>query len=302
MENLQPDMKSKPLIHLAIPGAHDCMTYTIKSNAEMSPDNNPTVVALLKVFGSLGQRYMHKWCITQDMTIGEQLNSGMRYMDFRCATKPDDSNIYFCHGLYGDEVSDYLGMVNEFLDENRGEVVILDFQHFYGFTKEHHNKLIHHHIKGTFHNKLCPYNGSEIGVTLDWMIKLGYRAIVIYRDKNIEDQKIAGLWPGPAFPTYWPNTTSTNTLLNFVQGKLKLRDSSKGFVTQCVLTPDGPMVAENLFSNLRRCCAIPVSKKLGPWLQKQHSGPSGLNVVIADFVNDGNIPNIIIDLNQHYAE
>ena len=40
---------------------------------------------------------------TQELTIGQQLDAGVRFLDLRVARKPDDPNptrTYFYHGLY----------------------------------------------------------------------------------------------------------------------------------------------------------------------------------------------------------
>lgn len=82
-----------------------------------------------------------------------QLKDGIRYLDFRVA--PDShGDFYLVHGLYGASVSLWLVCSNQyqltealqqvlrFVKKHPREIIILDFNHFYGMNVELHMKLI----------------------------------------------------------------------------------------------------------------------------------------------------------------
>jgi hypothetical protein len=99
--------------------------------------------------------------------------------------------------LWGDEVYYHLLEINDYLKWFKEEVVIMDFQHFYGFNKVHHDLLLDY-LKEVFGEKICPYepNLDITDVTLDWMRSRHFQVIIIYRDWQIENQHIPELWPG----------------------------------------------------------------------------------------------------------
>lgn len=72
------------------------------------------------------------------------------------ATKPNDSKFYTVHALYGDSVMKELVNIKEFLVSHRKEIIVLDFQHFYNFSENDHNRLSLV-LKSLFHTMICPY-------------------------------------------------------------------------------------------------------------------------------------------------
>lgn len=122
--------------------------------------------------------------------------------------------------------------------------------------------------------------------------------IIIYRH-NIQDEIF---WPASRWPTPWPQTTSYKKLITFLECGLKQRKQNKGYVTQCLFTPDVKYILRHINLNLRTCCH-PLNILLPKWINNQKAGyKHGVNVIIADFINmDGfNFCNIVIKLNYKY--
>lgn len=71
------------------------------------------------------------------------------------ATKPNDINFYTVHALYGDPVIKELVNIKTFLKLHTKEILVLDFQHFYHFSEDDHNRLSSV-LKRLFHNMICP--------------------------------------------------------------------------------------------------------------------------------------------------
>jgi len=51
------------------------------------------------------------------------------------------------HGLYGDEIESILSDINAFLESQKGEIVILDFQHIFDFQKDDHLYLVRNFLR-----------------------------------------------------------------------------------------------------------------------------------------------------------
>ncbi|RZC35094.1 PI-PLC X domain-containing protein 3 [Asbolus verrucosus] len=295
MTNLPQKLKSLPIIHLAIPGSHDSITYGITTKSRLAPDAE-RIIRDLRFLGPVLRVFMVEWSKTQLKNVLEQLNMGIRYLDFRVATKIGTDDFYFVHGLYSNGVGDVLEQIKGFLDTHPKEVIILDFQHFYAFQQSDHERLMHL-VTSIFSHKLVPYSSHMTDLTLKYM-QSWYQVVAIYRsDAARFGQPL--LWPSACFPTPWANTVSISKLINFLDDRLRNRNSSVGFISQCVLTPSGWFVFKHLFSSLKSKCFVPLEKEKYRWLQKQKPGKGGVNVIISDFVGfkDANFARQVINLN-----
>ncbi|KOC59583.1 PI-PLC X domain-containing protein 3 [Habropoda laboriosa] len=285
MTQLPESLKNVPIIHLAIPGSHDTMTYTIKRHSDVGPDEPRYIRVLGRYCSFVSKPIIFNWSITQDENIVDQLDNGIRYLDLRVATKPTDGYIYFVHGLYGSKIYQPLQEIAEWLSSHTTEIVIVDFQHFHSFSETNHGHLVET-IFRTFQAKLCPVASSFDHITLNWLNSGKYQVILIYR--NAYAQNYSNLWPSDLWRTTWPNTVRVNELLDFLDVELKMRPLDIGFVSQCLLTPDIPYVLKHLCGTLQGHLVPQCQKAILSWINKKRPGRGGLNIVIADFISDDN--------------
>lgn len=92
------------------------------------------------------------------------------------ATKPNDTNFYTVHALYGDIVNKALVNIKEFLVSHNKEIIILDFQHFYNFSEADYNRLASI-LKSFFHNMICPCSYPIEKLNLDTMRRNKWQVI-----------------------------------------------------------------------------------------------------------------------------
>lgn len=112
-------------------------------------------------------------------------------------------------------------------------------------TSDDHRCFISLIIK-IFGRKILPYCKSMTNITLESMTRDNYQVIIIYRaDFSIVEEL---LWPTVCFPTPWPDTTQISQLISKLNQGLKNRNTSVGFISQCVLTPNIRYVCKNIFS------------------------------------------------------
>jgi hypothetical protein len=105
-----------------------------------------------KIFGRATKTIIFRWARCQRSTCQQQLQQGIRYFDIRLAKfqeKKKEKNeskvsesVRVIHGLFGAEIGALLTDIDKFLDQHKGEVVILDFQHIFDFQKEDHFHLV----------------------------------------------------------------------------------------------------------------------------------------------------------------
>lgn len=108
----------------------------------------------------------------------------IRYFDLRMAVKPNDANFYTVHALFGDPVMKELVNIKSFLISHAKEIIVLDFQHFYGFSEADHSRLSSV-LKSLFHNMICPYSYPIENLTLDTMRKNSWQVMILCMNINI---------------------------------------------------------------------------------------------------------------------
>jgi hypothetical protein len=157
---------------MVLPGTHDSGTYNLTDTIERDPDDLPEIVVqLIKIlqndFGILEPYDIIKtWAKTQKYNVYEQLLRGNRFLDVRvcwdghtyAALRPNDVcellrrpkfNFLFCylrfrteHLMMGDYTENMLADIARFMDENPGELVVLEFGAFNGMKDAQHQALI----------------------------------------------------------------------------------------------------------------------------------------------------------------
>uniref|UniRef100_A0A8C4VKT6 Phosphatidylinositol specific phospholipase C X domain containing 1 n=1 Tax=Gopherus evgoodei TaxID=1825980 RepID=A0A8C4VKT6_9SAUR len=168
MSHLPENLWDVPLHNLSLPGSHDAMTYCLDKNSDVSVNESKLLQVIDKCMPCIIRPIIMKWSITQVLSVSEQLDAGIRYLDFRIAHKPNDSsvNLYFVHMVYTTAVvEDILREILKWLQTHPQEVVILACRNFDGLTKELHHHLISC-IKKIFHSKLCPKDVSADIISL----------------------------------------------------------------------------------------------------------------------------------------
>lgn len=120
MSKLPQSLKLVPIIYLAIPGSHDSFTSNITAACGVSPDSGELLQDLHWLI--CVKTIIARWTKTQSFPVNDQLKSGIRYFDLRISTKKNDSDLYFCHGMYSFEVKGVLSDISLFLETHSHEV------------------------------------------------------------------------------------------------------------------------------------------------------------------------------------
>ncbi|PAV80528.1 hypothetical protein WR25_22908 [Diploscapter pachys] len=200
---------------ITVRGSHDSgSSKTLDSSLPVANDEGKWIQRLGKL--PTIRRGIKRWAVTQRMSIKEQLESGIRYLDIRVSRPPFDKqsasetleNIRICHALYGLHYREVLLEVREFLNEHSKEILILDINHAYGFQKEDLKCFREITVEILRHADICPVT-QPTDVSLEYMWRNNYRVIVFtpFCDST-------GLfWPQFCISNIWPNTNNLDHLL-----------------------------------------------------------------------------------------
>ncbi|XP_051876452.1 PI-PLC X domain-containing protein 3 [Pristis pectinata] len=296
MSRLPESIHAVPLTALAIPGSHDSFSFYIDESSPVGPEQTDTVQSFVSVFGVVAKRLMRKWLSTQSLSFRKQLQAGIRYFDLHISTKPRDPEhqLYFAHGFYSTTVREGLEEIKAFLVEQPKEAIFLDFNHFYGMQKRHHEELVAM-LRECFGERLCPVIFAQ-EVSLQYLWDKGYQILVFYHNPVALD--VTFLWPGQMMPAPCPNTTDPEKLIQFSQASIAERRSKGTFhVSQLVLTPRASTVVKGVTSGLRETIAERALPVIIRWIRSQKPGENGVNIVTADFVELGEFIGTVIGLN-----
>ncbi|XP_023333041.1 PI-PLC X domain-containing protein 3 isoform X2 [Eurytemora carolleeae] len=276
---------------LCIPGSHDSFTSSLVPGCIPGPDQPELIRKLAKDFPRIAQHILYRWSFTQHKDVVYQLENGIRYFDIRLVAVNDEFVIIHC--LFGEPIQNILSKIKLFLQENPGEIVILDFQHLYNFTPEN-NMELENHVKQEFGESICPCPQDPGEVSLDFMNSFRFQVICFH------PRPISRLfWPRYLAPNPWANTTSSAKLKRFLTKGLDERPKGLLFISQGVFTPQLSTIIFHCFSDLEHSCTRRCNRTVRSWLNKTRSKP---NIVITDFVLCNkcscDIINKIIRLNQ----
>jgi hypothetical protein len=187
---------------------------------------------------------------SQDRTITQMLDDGIRYLDLRlCGSS--DGVIRICHSLYGTTAQDIIDQVNTWTAAHPKEVVIMDFNHFYAMSQEDQTTLATT-IINTFGTRLVPPDDPG-DITLQLLWQRHQNVIVSYQDGQLHPQTNPVLWPSSlpstthpplganAFPLLWGATYDVPTMDSKAQNALrshcKLTCPDSFFIYFLQLTP-----------------------------------------------------------------
>ncbi|XP_027389094.1 PI-PLC X domain-containing protein 1 isoform X1 [Bos indicus x Bos taurus] len=213
MSALNSQLWDVPLHQLSIPGSHDTMTYCLNKKSPISSKEPRLLHLLCKVLPCVTLPMVLKWSTTQVLSVTEQLDAGVRYLDLRIAHVEDGSerNLHFVHMVYTTAlVEDTLTEISEWLQSHPREVVILACRNFEGMTEDLHEYLVGC-IKNIFGDMLCPR--GEVP-TLRQLWSRGQQVILSYEDEASVSRHTE-LWPG--IPYWWGNKVKPQDLVNYLE-------------------------------------------------------------------------------------
>lgn len=206
--------------------------------------------------------------------------------------------LYLVHGMYSHTVKEMAIAVNDFLTLHPKEVVLLDLNHFFGMTPDHHTYCLNM-LMDTFGDKLCPFLDMEsVNLKTLWENKL--QVLAFYQNEAASDNFL--FWPGSKIPSPWPNVADATQMCKFLeQNYQKKRDMDAFYVTQGILTPNKDTILGNIMGSLKAILSEKCDVSFVQWLKGKKAGSNGINVCIMDFVELSDYIPTILSLNEALA-
>ncbi|XP_072812174.1 PI-PLC X domain-containing protein 1 isoform X2 [Vicugna pacos] len=231
----------------------------------------------------------------QVLTVTEQLDAGVRYLDLRVAHMEEGSerNLHFVHMVYTTAlVEDTLTEISEWLEKHPREVVLLACRNFEGMTEDLHEYLVTC-IKNIFGDMLCPR--GEVP-TLRQLWSRGQQVLLSYEDETSVSRHVE-LWPG--IPYWWGNQVKPQDLIRYLEHMKSCGRPGGLFVAGINLTENLEYILAHPTASLRKL-TLPSLPYLGAWVREQCPGPGArcTNIITGDFIGADSLVSDIIRLNQ----
>ncbi|XP_048056392.1 PI-PLC X domain-containing protein 1 [Megalobrama amblycephala] len=285
-----------PLWNLAIPGSHDTMTYCLDQQSSVLKSEPKVLQLLAALFPCIVRPCIIKWSTTQEDSISNQLDLGIRFLDLRIAHKIKDPDevFYFAHGIYSLlTVKEVLTEVSHWLDQHIKEVVIIALSAFDGMNLDRHRDLIQFLIS-TFNNKICP---NHVTPSLQECWKHSYQVILSYDDSAASGHE--ELWPRCEY--WWANTSDPNHVISYLEERKEEGRPDRFFAAGLNLTEDAKYILCHPCQSLQSMTLSSYSLLLN-WVKQQRPGSDKtcLNIICADFVGvfSNEFTQLVIGLNQ----
>jgi len=264
MWQYQQFLGDQKITSLILPGTHDSGTYDM-----VSP-------------------YAQPWTQCQNLDLKGQLESGARVLDIRTGIQGDedgDNRFILVHDTWRTNVTmaSALDQVISFSNENRAEVVILDYHRFVdlnGATDFLYTELIKL-IKTKLGDKLIPE--SDKGKTLNELIAGKGRVIVAW---NRSSDKASDFWPS-VNQQWWNKPTKTElhaSMASFYKGTMP-----DGMWSACaIVTADFPHISP----------IQSLSPDLSLWFAPDGSWAQNSNIVSCDFIETTQLAEALVQANM----
>lgn len=209
MQQLLPYISHLHLFNLTLPGTHDAASFTLTPALSPDPTGSAFFDAFVKVAEELGiplQDVITPWGESQNRTLYEQAEDGMRYFDVRAAFNGTDwCSFHFELGL---PIYTHLSGLSSFLSSHPSEIMVIEISHLASanLTQDQLN-VLRDMILQLFNTMLYPRTKDFNATTISEMIATNQRAIVTLSD----DATIANytqLWYGSSMINSYANSDS----------------------------------------------------------------------------------------------
>ncbi len=210
-ENIDSDKK---VVDIAMLGAHDAFTKDMSFMSELDPYETNSI--MVGATGALVKGFIYRQSKTQLANTTELLQAGVRYFDIRLSLV--EGKWYTKHNYISGGFNLIAEEITEFLDENPGEFLILDFQHIDGVD---YNEITDYNL---FYNMLdeqgllnYAYNVTQLGsLTYGQLTNNGTQAKVIIISKFTNSNTYI-LPYDDSIRSNWANSDDFDYVLSFLE-------------------------------------------------------------------------------------
>ncbi len=226
---------------------------------------------------------------------------------FRCPWNLDKDTFfasYVSHGLVGAKLDEILMQVKRFVEVFTREVILLDFNHIYTPPTDRPTvlTLLFSKMKRYLGSHLCPRTElSRITLRHLWQSN---KQVLFFFDHSTKEHLPTFAWSSKAnilAPFDVQTFKDPDKWIKFLTVKYKSKRSQNMFyITQGILLPHWieVLAGQTVNATLKSWISQTASTRLVEWLKRRKRGPNGINIVIADYIEENNFVPAVLYLNS----
>ena len=261
------------------------------------------------------RRFISCWAQTQRLSVKEQLDHGVRFLDFRVSKCPTDGQYYIVHSFCGPALVDVLRQVSEFANRNAKEIILIEVVpcSFVDHCELH--ELFERHLAGLLLRRdKSSAIMSPITLELSHLLEVG-RVVLLYKPSNFSSAAVGdclSFWDGscvhaPFLETLDPQEKESFQLEQFEHfdstSHTRVLKHTQLFHFMYSLTPKLKEIVLSLCGRGRPVSLEGCADMLNPRLQRfldeitQNQKVQGM-IVSVDYVDKSQLVQMILDINQ----
>lgn len=274
------------LVDLILPGTHDSGSYGITASSSPAP-GAPAVYAEIADIASA-------WSKTQDQTLEQQLQGGVRYLDLRVALF--EERLVLVHGLVSCDLDEALAGVDRFASKHPREPVLLDLQAMP--PRSSHGKL-HELLQEILGGHLFSRKDPASKWTLEHLWSKE-RALICIVDHAGFAARAPEYRSRRLLDSVWTNSRKVEVLRERLDSRLRSRDRDGLQCAYLTFTPElETIVASRLLGRGGlRSLSKPLFKLPGEWIPEWLDEELQPNIVSVDFYEHTDVVDAVIRANQ----
>ncbi|CAJ1937930.1 unnamed protein product [Cylindrotheca closterium] len=252
------NLTSTRLLDLTLPGTHNSAAFDLTTELNTNdPDYSTVEEGTFRIPDSVVSQWICGYALTQSLSLSEQLQAGIRYLDLRFDFDSVTNQWRGYHFLWGLEMSVLLEQIATFAKAHPQEVMVLQFGTIYnpGVTAEQKQDYASK-ITNIFAGQLIPTSIDLQNVTIGELQEAGTSIMAVIRDNEIATLSDV-LWDdqNTIENTYAP-TDDTDVLKSYNEDRLAEfynldTNNTKLYKLQWILTPTVAYIQANpLVGNL----------------------------------------------------
>jgi len=311
MANLSTELRSLKISDLAIPGSHDSGSYSLLTNQPIDVLNEHDKysryfkMASSKSDSKLLNEMTYRWSKTQDLNITEQLKLGIRYFDFRLAE--DQHNVFrVVHRLFGVTFEEIINQINDFSELHPKEVLLVDIRQIDthpGTSLAHAQNRTISQLQRILKSRICP-NSIMKNLNVRYIWKQNCQILIFYnalqKSKQTSSNIICSneMISSPFNEKMFQQKSQWMKFLD--KNYIQKRTENQLYVTQGIMQPHWMEIAvagDSERATLKNWVSDEASLAIVKWLKRKHIGKNGINIVIADFVENHHFVDSVLSLN-----
>jgi len=307
MADMMQQIGDVPLCRVTLPGTHDSGTYGMTMRSALDPYNEGARLRVLVAAerlahqrGTSARPLIALWSQAQDLSITDQLQAGVRYLDLRVSLV--DSTYLLGHVLVCGTLDDALQQVLMFTQQHPSELIIVDVNHLYGMETTESQVALINFIAGILDGRLVqgpPTLGPNrtVNEILHHDPDDKARVILLFASSAaIAASGRTDVWCSEAenFPpcessqiiSLWPDQPTATGVLEHITSQPE-RDLNRFYVSQGQITPNEELISDlgpSLSSHpdsLREAAELSNPEVLS-MAAREWQG-TGANIIILDF-------------------